>query len=84
METFLFQSEMGHLKADNDRLQRLATSSRTLNISQSSLAHTRASNDSLDRSLSLTDQSSLGNVNLKHPFLWDSGDQDGPSAPCVS
>ncbi|XP_048240091.1 neuron navigator 2-like isoform X15 [Haliotis rufescens] len=53
------KSEMGHLKADNDRLQRLATSSRTLNISQSSLAHTRASNDSLDRSLSLTDQSSL-------------------------
>ncbi|PVD29165.1 hypothetical protein C0Q70_11762 [Pomacea canaliculata] len=53
------KNEMSALKADNDRLHKLMSASRTFNFSQSSLTHTRASNDSLDRSLSLTDQSSL-------------------------
>ena len=53
---------MSALKADNDRLHKLMSTSRSINYPQpSSLSHTRAaSNDSLDRSLSLTDQSSLG------------------------
>ncbi|KAL8586948.1 hypothetical protein ACOMHN_062359 [Nucella lapillus] len=59
------KNEMSALKADNDRLHKLMTSSRTMNFpthqpSPSPITHARAaSSDSLDRSLSLTDQSSL-------------------------
>ncbi|KAK7107389.1 hypothetical protein V1264_015327 [Littorina saxatilis] len=55
------KNEMSQLKADNDRLHKLMSVGRHVNLPQpSALAHTRAaSNDSLDRSLSLTDQSSL-------------------------
>lgn len=67
---FSLQNEMSALKADNDRLHKLMSASRTFNFSQSSLTHTRASNDSLDRSLSLTDQSSLGKQTLSLLFLY--------------
>ncbi|XP_076466294.1 neuron navigator 2-like isoform X3 [Babylonia areolata] len=56
------KNEMSALKADNDRLHKLMSTSRSITFPQSSspLTHARAaSNDSLDRSLSLTDQSSL-------------------------
>jgi hypothetical protein len=60
----MFQNEMSALKADNDRLHKLMSSGRSISMPQPSpsvLAHTRTtSSDSLDRSLSLTDQSSLG------------------------
>ncbi|XP_069128719.1 neuron navigator 2-like isoform X7 [Argopecten irradians] len=54
------KSEMGALKADNDRLQRMM-SARNLNTSQNSLAHTRtgSNSDTLERSLSMQEQPSL-------------------------
>ncbi|XP_021350248.1 neuron navigator 2-like isoform X3 [Mizuhopecten yessoensis] len=52
--------DMGALKADNDRLQRMM-SARNLNTSQNSLAHSRAgsNSDTLERSLSMQEQPSL-------------------------
>ncbi|CAL1533638.1 unnamed protein product [Lymnaea stagnalis] len=58
------KNEMSALKADNDRLHKMMSSSqssRTLNLSHGSMSphHTRTSTDSLDRSFSMTDHSSL-------------------------
>ncbi|CAG5121881.1 unnamed protein product, partial [Candidula unifasciata] len=60
----MMKNEMSALKADNDRLHKLMSTSpstRTLNMSHVPMSphHTRSSTDSLDRSFSMTDHSSL-------------------------